>query len=155
MTPAFTYTFDLHRQARENLLSIVQVMTPDQLNAVPANCNNNLIWNAGHVIATAELVTYGLGGHPLPSGLEFVNRYRKGTRPEGQADQREIDFIRHQLLAGHTRMVEDFQRLDWSAYRPYTTSFGSSFSSIEEAVTFNNLHEAMHLGSVLVLRRWV
>ncbi len=155
MTPALTYAFDLHRQARENVLTLVQALTTDQLNEVPTSCNNNLIWNAGHVIATAEQLTYGLGGHPLPSGLEFINRYRKGTRPEGEVDQREIDYIRRELSAGHARLVEDFERLDWSAYRPYTTSFGSSFSSIEEAVTFNNMHETMHLGTMLVLRRLV
>ncbi len=155
MDAATTYTFELHRQARENLLKLVNAMTPDQLNLVPPGCSNNLVWNAGHVIATSELLTYGLGGYPLPSGMEFINRYRKGTRPEERADREAIDYIREELLAGHSRMVEDFGKLDWTRYKPYTTSFGASFSTIGEAVTFNNLHEAMHLGTMQVLRRLV
>ena len=155
MDAALLYTFTLHRQVRENLRTLLGTLTTEQLNTVPAGCSNNLIWNAGHVVATSELLTYGLGGHALPSGSDFVNRYRKGTRPEGSAGTEEIAYITRELLDGHTRIREDFEKLDWSGYTPYTPSFGATFSTIAEAVTYNNLHETMHLGTMLVLRRLV
>ena len=66
-----------------------------------------------------------------------------------------MEYIRTELLEGHGRMVEDIEKLDWSGYTPYTPSFGTTFSSIGEAVVYNNLHETMHLGTMQVLRRLV
>ena len=147
--------FDLHLQARKNVLGLMNGLTLEQLNRVPEGLNNNVIWNAGHVIATSELLTYGLGGHRTPSGRDFIDRYRKGTRPEAPVSLAEVDLIKAELLAGSQRLREDYARLDWTTYTPYTTSFGVGFENVEEALTFNNMHETLHLGAMLVLRRLV
>ena len=154
-TVATDRLFDLHRQARKNILGLITPLSVDQLNRVPEGLNNNLIWNAGHVIATAELLMYGLGGHRTPSSKDFIDRYRKGTRPEAPVSLAEVDLIKAELLAGSQRLREDYGRLDWSIYTPYTTSFGVGFENVEEALTFNNMHETLHLGAMLVLRRLV
>ncbi len=154
-TVATDRLFDLHRQARKNILGLITPMSLEQLNRVPEGLNNNLIWNAGHVIATAELLTYGLGGHRTPSGKAFIDHYRKGSRPEAPVSLAEVDLIKAELLAGNQRMREDYAGLDWSTYTPYTTSFGVGFENVEEALTFNNMHETLHLGAMLVLRRLV
>ena len=148
-------TFLLHRQVRQHIAKLVGAFAPEQLNQVPEGAPNNLIWNAGHVIATAELLTYGLAGLPTPSGKEFINRYRKGTRPEGTVGQEEIDYIKRTLLAGSEDLHGKGGSTDWSGFQPYTTSLGVTLNDIGEALEFNNLHEMMHLGTMLLLRRLV
>lgn len=145
----------LLRPTRKNIVRILRDFSADQLNAVPAGFNNNLIWNAGHVMATMEMLTYGLCGVKLPSSRAFIDRYRKGTRPEGPADQEEIDHIMAQLEASIDRLEADLPTLVAADFRPYETSYGVTLEKLEDAMTFNNMHEAMHLGAILALRKLV
>lgn len=148
-------TLALLRATRYNIHGIYRNHTKDRLDAVPTGLNNNLIWNAGHVIATMEGLTYGLAGLEAPSGRAFIDRYRKGTRPEGPASAEDHAYIGEQLLAGIDRLETDLEALDWSGFKEYTTSFGVTLHGAGEAMTFNNMHEAMHLGTMLALRRLV
>lgn len=138
--------------ARKNVLSIFQAHSLEQANEIPAGFNNNLIWNAGHVVATMELLVYGLGGQKTPSDREFIDRYRKGTHPEGSASQEEYDLIADKLLSGVAQLTEDLKSKDFSNYKEYATSFGVTLTSVEDAMAFNNMHEAMHLGTMIALR---
>lgn len=150
MTP-----IDLLKATRKNILGLCEGLSHDQLNLIPDGFNNNLIWNAGHVIATMELLTYGLAGLPLPSGTDFVDRYRKGTRPVAPASSSEIGYI---LKAQHTsiqQLEQDLETADFGKYRAYATSYGVTIASIKEAMVFNNMHEAMHIGSMIALRKFV
>ena len=148
-------TLALLRAARKNTHGLYTKFTKEQLDTVPEGLNNNLLWNAGHVIATMELLTYALAGLPTPSGREFIDRYRKGTRPDGPASDADYGYIEQQLLGGLDRLEADLQELDWSNYKEYTTSFGVTLRNVTEAMNFNNLHETMHLGTMLALRRLV
>lgn len=148
-------TLALLRAARKNIHGIFTSHSKAQLDNIPDGLSNNLIWNAGHVIATMELLTYALAGLPTPSGREFIDRYRKGSRPEGPASEADHAHISKQLLAGIDRLESDLETLDWSNYKEYTTSFGVTLHNATEAMTFNNMHETMHLGTMLTLRRLV
>ncbi|WP_116126509.1 DinB family protein [Lewinella sp. IMCC34183] len=155
MTDRFATALQDHLQLRKRILALTESVTPAQLDRVPAGFNNNLIWNAGHVIATQEQLTYALGGHPTPSGAAFVARYRRGTRPEGDLATEDYAYIRTELLAGNEKLREACDDLDWSGYRPYTTKLGVTVTDLLRAVEFNNVHEALHLGTMLAQRRLV
>ncbi|WP_020566637.1 DinB family protein [Neolewinella persica] len=145
----------LLRATRKNIQGIYNNYNFDQLNSVPAGFNNNLLWNAGHVIATMELLTYGLTGLPLPSDKEFIGRYRKGSKPEPPCPEGDYGLIGEGLSKSVDRLVSDLETLDFSNFKEYTTSYGVTLSSIEDALTFNNMHEAMHLGTMLAMKRLV
>jgi hypothetical protein len=148
-------TIALLLATRKNILGIYENHNFDQLNSIPAGFNNNLIWNAGHVIATMERLTYGMAGLPVPSGMEFVNRYRKGSRPTSPCYDGDYALIGDGLTKSIDRLVADIGTLDFSNFKEYTTSYGVTLSSIEDALTFNNMHEAMHLGTMLSLKKLV
>lgn len=145
-------TIALLRAARKKTLGVLQAHSLEQANTIPAGFSNNLIWNAGHVVATMELLIYGLAGVKTPSEREFIDRYRKGTRPEGPADQAEYDLIATRLTESIDRLEADLGSEDFSQYKTYETSFGVTLSSVADALTFNNMHEALHLGTMLALR---
>jgi len=152
MTKQQQDTIALHAATRKNVRSILKAHTLDQANTIPAGMNNNLIWNAGHVIATMELLTYGLAGLRTPSGKEFIDRYRKGTRPEGPADQAEYDLILDKLKVGGVQLAADLEHLDFGNFKEYGTSYGVTLTDVGDALAFNNMHEAMHIGTMLALR---
>ena len=145
----------LLHQTRLNTLGLFQAYSTERLNAIPEGFRNNLMWNAGHVIATMELLTYGLSGLKTPSGREFIDRYRKGTAPDGPASSEDEAYIGRMLLGGVERLKEDLGKLDFSNFKEYQTSYGVKLTGIEQALQFNNMHEAMHLGTMLAMRKLV
>jgi predicted ribosome quality control (RQC) complex YloA/Tae2 family protein len=51
-------------------------------------------------------------------------------------------------------LIEDYYGKRFGkAFQPYETSYGLKLNTIEEAIRFNNVHEAMHLGYMMSQRR--
>ena len=86
---------------------------------------------------------------------EYIERYRKGSRPEGRIGQTEIDFLLQQLVITADLARVDYQNNHFGEYKPYTTSYGITLESIEQAIMFNNVHESMHLGTMICLWKLV
>ena len=155
MTDQQTAALELLRQTRLNTLGLFQAYSSERLNKVPDGFRNNLMWNAGHVIATMELLVYGLSGVKTPSGREFIDRYRKGTAPDGPASVEDEAYIGKMLLGGIDQLSEDLERMDLNQFKEYQTSYGVKLTNVAEALQFNNMHEAMHLGTMLAMRKLV
>ncbi|MEL6926626.1 MAG: DinB family protein, partial [Bacteroidota bacterium] len=94
----------------------------EELNTIPEGFNNNLIWNLGHVLVTQQLLTYGLSYMPLKVSAELVNKYRKGTRPEGPINQGEIDYISSALMELPELFMEDYEGGQFKSFKQYSTS---------------------------------
>ena len=144
-----------HLRIRENIRALLKSVGLDRANRVPEGFNNNLLWNAGHVIATQEQLVYGLSGKRMPSGTDFINIYRRGTRPEGPATSEGYEFILKELLEGNVRLREIGADTDWSEYKVFETMIGITLHDVQEALIFNNQHEMLHLGTMLALRKLV
>ncbi len=144
-----------HLQIRRNILRLIDGLSWEQLTLVPPHLNNNVLWNAGHIVAVHELLTYALGGHRMPSEKAFIGRYRPGSRPGPESEQADLDYIRAELLAATPRIQNDYRELDWSDFQPYTTKLGVEVRDIEQAINFNTLHEALHFGTMQAIRSWV
>jgi len=137
---------------RKNILNTVKGLTLGELNKTPKGFNNNLIWNLGHVLVTQQLLCYGLSGVPMKADNEIIAKYRKGTKPTDFVGEEEYSFIKLRL----EQTIEEI-KLDLSAglfkeFKTYPTSYNVTLDSIEDAVVFNNVHEAMHLGYMMALK---
>ena len=140
-------------QTRKNLAQRISHFSLDQLNHIPLGFNNNLIWNLGHVLVTQRLLTYGRSGLPLELEPDFVENYRKGSKPTGQAGRDELNYILQQLEPSVHQRQADYVSDRFEHFQTYATSYGYQLESIEDALRFNNAHEAMHLGSVIALSK--
>jgi hypothetical protein len=131
-------------------------MNQNQLVAIPPSHNNNLLWNYGHCIVTQHLLSYGLCGMPLEIPMDVVDKYRKGSSPRNQkleiSELETLQRIGVELLA---KTEQTYQSGGFENFKSYTTSYGVELNSIEEALQFNNLHEALHLGYAMALRKFV
>lgn len=151
----YQHQLDLLRTTRDNIQKLVAGFNIDQLNYIPTGFNNNLIWNLGHVLATQQLLCYRLSGLETYLPDEFIDRYRKGTKPEQLVEQAEADFIQSKLTEFIDVTAEDFAKERFQNYKTYPTSYGVTLHSVEEALMFNNMHEAMHFGTMLALKKLV
>lgn len=140
------------RATRQNILKILKQFSLEQMNKIPKGFNNNLIWNAGHVVVTQQLLCYRLGGVAVNVSEEMIAKYKKGSKPVDAVNEEEKDLIISLLNSTVDGIEADLKSKDFSAYKAYPTSYGVTLNSVDDAIAFNLAHEAMHLGTMISLR---
>ena len=147
--------FEVQKTIREILLKILDSHSLEQLNKIPTGFSNNLIWNIAHCVSTQQVLVYKLSGLPMKVSEDFINKYRKGTKPEGDVSQAEVDEIRALLSTTLEQVQKDFADGIFQNYTEYTTSMGYTLRNINGALEFNNYHEGIHTGIVMSIRKFV
>ncbi|KAF2514604.1 DinB family protein [Flavobacterium foetidum] len=147
--------FDVQKTIREILLKILDSHSLEQLNKIPDGFSNNLIWNIGHCISSQQVLVYKLSGLPTMVSEEFIAKYKKGTKPEGDVSQAEVDEIRTLLSTTLEKTKNDFESGLFVDYHEYTTSLGYTLKNVQGALDFNNYHEGVHTGIAMSLRKLV
>ncbi|GIZ14859.1 DinB family protein [Capnocytophaga catalasegens] len=141
--------FDLHKITRGHLITYLDMLSPEQLAYIPEGFRNNIFWNIAHCVVTQQLLCYKFSELPLLISDTWVQKYCKGTIPTGSLpSQEEIQELRELLISTQKQLQQDYQQGKFVRYTAYTTSYGFSLNSIDEALLFNNTHEAMHLGII-------
>lgn len=148
-------TFDITRTSRKLLFQFLEKYTLEQLNAIPEGFNNNLIWNIAHIVVVQQMLVYKLSGLPMMISDEMVDKYRKGSKPEHEATQAEVDEIKELLLKTINQTQTDFENEMFENYQQYPTSTGFTLNNVLDAMSFNYFHEGIHLGVILSLRKFI
>lgn len=147
--------FDITYQNRKVLLKYLENHSYEQLNKVPEGFNNNLIWNIGHVVVVQQLLIYKLSGLQPIISTELISKYSKGTKPETYATQEEIDEIKNLLFKTIDQTKNDFESSIFKNYHEFTNDLGFTLRSAADAISFNNFHEAVHLGMMMSIRKFI
>ncbi|HLV13649.1 MAG TPA: DinB family protein [Xanthomarina sp.] len=145
--------FDIAIKNRNILKTFLETCTLEELNKVPKGFNNNIIWNIAHTIVTQQLLVYNLSAVPMLVSDDLVNRYRKGTKPEGAVTQSEVERIKGLLFTTIEKTKEDYKNQVFKTYTEYTVTTKSVLTNVEEAIDFNNFHEGIHLGYIMALKK--
>src|SRR6187402_426126 len=101
-------TLNVNTTSRTMVSKILENHTLEQLNKIPDGFSNNLIWNIAHIIVTQQLLVYKLSGLPVMVSDEMIEKYKKGTKPEQDATQAEVDEIKSLLFATIEKTKEDY-----------------------------------------------
>ncbi|MEO1258174.1 MAG: DinB family protein [Bacteroidota bacterium] len=155
MAQDISHLTQLLKTTRNNIQRLMDAFTIEQLNQIPNGFNNNLIWNYGHVVITHQLLIYGLSGLPMKVDNELVAKYRKGTKPETQIDSNEYDYLKNLFHELPEITLADYEQGIFQNYKRYETSFGATLEKVEDGILFNNMHEAMHFGTMLSIRKFI
>ncbi|PWB25356.1 DinB family protein [Flavobacterium sp. HTF] len=147
--------FEVHKTIRSILLKILENHSLEQLNKIPPGFNNNLIWNIGHCISSQQVLVYKLSGLPTMVSEEFIAKYKKGTKPEGDVSQEEVDEIKELLSETLEKTKNDFTSGLFVDFNEYTTSMGFTLHNVQDALSFNNYHEGIHTGIAMSIRKLV
>ncbi len=147
--------FDILRTSRSLVLKYTKDLSLAQLHTIPEGFSNNMIWNMAHLVVTQQLLHYKLAGLQCLVEDELIEKYRKGTAPSEELTQEEVDVL-YELLEGLPEtLAEDYASGIFEHYTPYMTSTGFELKDIESAISFNNFHEGLHVGTLLALRKFV
>ena len=147
------YQFYIHSVTRQRIVDQLDRLTVDQVNRIPEGFNNNIIWNAVHVMVTQQLLCYGRSEQALFWEPELIDAYRKGSSPGNSIDENFLAWTKEQLPLTAQRMKADYEQGLFGQYNAYETSYGVKLQSVEEAMSFNNTHESLHLGYIMSQRR--
>jgi hypothetical protein len=147
--------FEVQKTIREILLKVLDNHSLEQLNKIPEGFSNNLIWNIAHCVSSQQVLIYKLSGLPTMVSEEFIAKYKKGTKPEGNVSQAEVDEIRVLLSSTLDQVQKDYANNIFVTYTEYLTSMGFLLKDIDGALSFNNYHEGIHTGIIMSIRKFV
>lgn len=150
-----TNTLITLKATRQHLLKLIEGLSTEQLNKVPAGFNNNIIWNVAHMISAQQGICYTRAGVPIITDEKYYTPYRPDTKPTGIIENAEIEEIKKLLLTTIDNLETDYQNNLFANYPEWTTRYGVQIKNIEEAVSFLPFHDGMHIGYVMALKRLI
>lgn len=146
---------DVNIQTRQNVLELLSGLDGKQWNEIPQGFSNNLIWNVGHCMVTQQLLQYKLSGVSMKVPKAWVNEFRKGSKPERSYSLDEIEEILYTYSTLLSELKKDMEKELFTKYMEYETSYGVTLTSLDDAIAFNNVHEGVHFGVIMALRKLV
>jgi hypothetical protein len=147
-------TFKIWETNRNIYLKLIENYSIEQLNKIPDGFSNNLVWNLGHIIVAQQGLVYRLSGLPSLVTDEMTEKYKNGSKPT-PTTQEEVDELKELLFSLFLKTKEDFANGKFVTYNEYTTGTGFHLASTKEAIEFNNYHEAIHLGFMMNIRKFI
>ena len=148
-------SFEINKTSRNVLLTFLEKYTLEQLNTIPEGFSNNLIWNIGHIIVVQQMLVYKLSDLTMMISDEMVEKYKKGTKPEHNVNQEEVDEIKVLLFSTLEKIRNDFEKNKFQKYDEFTSMSGFTIRTATEAIVFNNYHEALHTGIMMQIRKFI
>ncbi len=146
---------EILKKSRLLILKVIENLSIEQLNKIPEGFNNNIAWNIAHLMVTQQLLCYKLSGLNCLISNEMIGKFQKGTSPNQFISMEEFSTIKELFLQLPNTFEEDFLQGIFKNYTNYTTSVDVTLSSLSDAVIFNLLHEGIHLGIILQLKKLV
>lgn len=140
---------------RQLIAPIFEAYSVEQLNAIPKGFTNNLIWNIAHIVVTQQILVYKLLGLQPMVSVELIEKYKKGTSPQGEVSVQEIQQIKELLATTLIQTQKDYQAGVFKDFQEYPTSSGYILRNVEDALAYNLFHEGIHLGVIMSLKKLV
>lgn len=147
--------FYIMRENRKVFIKLIDELTIEQLNEIPPGFNNNIAWNFAHMVVTQQGLCYARAGLPTKIEKERIEKFQRGTRPEGFIGKEELEFFKKKAI----ELITDFEK-DWKSgvfkkYESFTTSMGVDIVNNDDAINYSATHDQLHFGYAMALRRIV
>ena len=123
------------------------------LNKIPAGFRNNILWNIGHSVVAQQMLVYQHSGLTTLVDNEMIERYRRGSVPDGRATAEEVNLIQKLLFTTIEKTSDDYQLGLFREYDSFVTATNVTLANVSDAILFNNYHEGLHLGTILALQK--
>ena len=147
--------FEILRTYRRSLVKEIDDLDMDQIQKIPEGFKNNIFWNVAHILVSQQILHYTMSGlTPLISN-DWIENYQKGTYPRFINTEDEIQYLKDKLITSIDQLESDYNENKFISYTKYESQMGFEISSIEDAITLNNTHEAMHYGIVITMKKLV
>ena len=144
---------ELTLQTRKIYYHFLKNTPREELLKIPKGYRNNIWWNIAHVIATQQALMYRLSGVSAKMPVALIDKFKKGTVPDGTATDEEIEQVKGLLFSTIEAALEDYENGLFASFNEYTTSANVTLKNIDDAIAFNLFHEGLHLGAIISLQK--
>ncbi|MDB4905179.1 MAG: DinB family protein [Mucilaginibacter sp.] len=141
------------KKTRIYLLNLIEGLTTEQLNEVPAGFNNNIIWNLGHLITSQQSICYLRSGVKVFIDEKYLPFYKPQTKPDKFVESAEIEQMKKLFLTAIDQFEKDYEGKLFSNHPAWTTMYGIEVKDIDDAIHFALFHEGLHTGYIMALKR--
>ena len=154
MENQYQTSLDILIQIRVNFRNLMNSIPEEDLFKIPAGFSNNIIWNFGHNLVSQQGLLYRMAGLEVDGDKEWFSKFGKGSVP----DPTFVKGLREELILLSFSSLEKLQKDIFTPeifdnYKTYKTSFGYDLHNLQQALGFNNIHESLHLGYAMAIRK--
>ncbi len=149
--------FQFIRDTRRAFIELLDTLTLEQLNEIPAGFNNNIIWNFGHIVVSTQGLCYSRSGvRPDTSQIQYLSAYAKGTKPTYFVEQAEVDALKKLAVDTINAIHLDYETDIFAGFQPFETStYKSTLHKIEEVIMTTAGHDNLHFGYAIAQKRLI
>lgn len=148
--------FEAAYSVRSKMLRLLEELSIEQLNKIPAGLNNNIIWHIGHILVSTEILCYWRTNIDADYVIPLAEKYKNGTKPEAFIAKEEIETIKNNLLSSLQKIEAAYQQNKFQKITPYATqTFGVMMEDIETVFQYCSLHDTLHLGNITIIKKLI
>lgn len=149
--------FNFIVQSRQAFIQLVDSLSVEELNEIPAGFNNNIIWNFGHIVVTTQTLSYVRTGILKDaSEVKYNEDFKKGSVPERTISAEEINELKSLAISTIQNIKEDYQKGFFGPIQPFSTStYKAEINSFEEVLATSVGHDNIHFGYALAQSKLV
>jgi hypothetical protein len=143
---------------RKFILQNIETLSVEQLNEIPQGFKNNIIWNLGHLIASAQMIFYKRAGLPLTIDEKYITPFLPNSQPDGYITATEVENLKALALSTIENMQTDYDSQDFSHYvksENIERVYGIEVLTIDDALEFLLYHEGYHTGKIIALKQLI
>lgn len=151
MKEVFKFIID----ARKAFIQLIDELSIEQLNEIPSEFNNNIIWNFGHIVVTTPVLCYVRTGiWQDASSIAFLSAYAKGTKPTYFVSKEEVEQLKELAILSIESLEADYKAGKLNNIQPFdTATYGAVLNSIEDVIITTAGHDNIHLGYASAQKR--
>lgn len=144
------------QQARRNTLELLTTITEEQATTIPTDCNNHILWHAGHLYVTLDKFAFQSIQHTTLQDPLCQTYFARGTSPFDWPIGQQVFTLAtvSKLLLKQLEQLEKLVQIDFT--QPVSvlkTSTGFEMTTFQSMLDYALYHEGMHLGIMKLLKR--
>lgn len=148
-------TISILRQTRSNFIELLDGLSLEQINTIPPGYNNNIVWNFGHSLISQQSLCYVRPRFEAKVSQALISKYQRGSKPENFVEADELEVLKNICATTIDALLNDYKAGFFTNFAPFTTSYGVELTNIDDTIKFLPVHEALHLGYAMALKRLV
>ncbi|MCX6181626.1 MAG: DinB family protein [Bacteroidetes bacterium] len=138
---------------RKKLMDYLDNTPLEKLLAIPAGCNNNMLWQIGHCVVSQQRLMYTLSDLQMNVSEGYFRNFKIGSSPKEWTSTPNIEEVRASLISTVDQLKADLENGLFKEYKVYKTSSGIVLNNVGEAFIYSNYHEGMHVGNLEIFKR--
>ena len=143
------------RVSRGYLLQEIGGMTDEQMLEVPDGAVNNVLWNLGHIVHSHNGFTYGACGLDSEVPESYAGLFKGGTSPSDWESPPSIEEVMGHIKSSTEKTYTDYAAGKFDDYNAFELTPALKIRNIEDGLQFNCLHEGVHIGIIISLKRLI